>query len=362
MNELTPVSPFTITITQSELGVMTSLLTADGVSAKESIVCGQQSLLASYVYRADGGYRLVYTVVGSTGQADSFAEEDGILPTLFLGPDGNNYVSIVPYHPDKEMEISVPVFQRAGLPPKPSRPFTGDYIGTTATQAIFYQQDWSGKKPDKILCIAFEQGKPGKKTMLKSPLAGNARVAVSSEQMHLLGKRDHRDVHVQLDAAAQIVRERFLPLEESDHLRVIDLSFERNSHLLVQQQDKLQMITVSIDGSMATTTLIDFPDPLFNTWQPVALAGDIAVTRFNTESGNGWITTRNAELLELFYSKGERGYRNVLNGQLLQIDRERLIIASANRTTAHGYAIVFYSLAEDGEKNRELLVLNRSVL
>src|SRR5690606_12259415 len=122
-----------------------------------------------YIYKSDGTYHLVYTLVDTDGEIQSFVEDDGILPTLFLAPDQENYVSVVPYHLDKELEVSIPIFKREGMEqPKGNRPFTGNFIGTSNEFSIFFDVDiWSDKKPDKLLAIEFKSGAIKRKHNIK---------------------------------------------------------------------------------------------------------------------------------------------------------------------------------------------------
>ena len=132
MKNIDKINPFKSTIKKTEFGTLTKLVTAVGVSENGSISFGEKTLLANYVYKKGETYNLVYTIVDTDGNTESFIEDDGILPTLFLSPSQESYVSVVPYHPDKELEISIPVFNRENTElPKGNRPFVGDFIGTS---------------------------------------------------------------------------------------------------------------------------------------------------------------------------------------------------------------------------------------
>ncbi|MGY0037612.1 hypothetical protein [Pedobacter sp. NJ-S-72] len=159
MKNIEKTIPFKIEIKHTELGTVTLLTAESGISDKGSITFeNNKTLLASYVYNATS-YNLIYTIIDSNGDVeDSFMEDDGILPTLFISPGKQNYVSIVPYHPDKEFEISIPIFNRDALElPKGNRPFIGDFINTCTHYSIFHDVDiWSDTKPDKMMSIEFK--------------------------------------------------------------------------------------------------------------------------------------------------------------------------------------------------------------
>lgn len=360
MNNLSPVQPFQASVTPTGHGVLTTLTVDTSLSAKESIASGEKSLLTNYVYREDGTYQLVYTLVDRDGQTEHFAEDDGILPTLFLSPQQHAWVSIVPYHPDKELEISIPVFRRELVePPKGNRPFVGDFIGCTQTASIFHDADWSDTKPDKMLVMQFEHGLLKKKSNLKLALPGNNKVAITDSTIQLLAHVDDDWLHREIDEQGNELRRRTLAACGIYCLQLLELSFDADSYLLAQHEGSIVSVKIDMAGQSEITNLIAFEDEFFNTWRPVAIGGDMLVTRFNCEFGNGWLTTRKGQLIELYYSKGENGYRNLLNGEVLELPRDNLVISSLNRTADGAYAVVMYPMAGDDQNVRQLLILNR---
>lgn len=360
MKNLDKVAPYTSSITQGDWGTMTTLLAEAGVSTKDSIAFDEKTLLANYVYDKNGTYKLIYTVVGIGGSIDNYVEDDGILPTLFLSPDQENYVSVIPYHPDKELEISIPIFHREDVEmPKGNRPCTGDFIGTTDSYSILHDVPFEDNKPDKILAIEFINGKLKKKHNVKIPLPANNRIAICDKTIHLLTNDGSILLHREIDEKGNVLRSREIDAKDIDVLQILSSSFDHDSYLLAQDNDKIIIEKINAAGASAIIELVAFADPLFNTWLPVKIADDTFVTRFNSEFGNGWLTTKNDELLEIFYSKGEQGYRNLLTNELLSIQRDNLIISSINKTTEHAYAVVLYPLAGDGAENTEIIVLNR---
>ena len=360
MKNLDKVAPYTSSVAQGDWGTMTRLLAETAISAKDSISFADKTLLANYVYEKNGTYKLIYTTVAMDGSIENYAEDDGILPTLFLSPDQENYVSVIPYHPDKELEISIPVFHREDVElSKGNRPFTGNFIGTTDSHSIFHDVDFNDKKPDKLLAIEFINGKLKKKHNVKIPLPANNRIAICNKVIHLLANDGSILLHREIDEKGNVTRSREIDAHDIDVLQILSASFDKDSYLLAQAKDKIIIEKIDSDGTSEIIELVDFADPLFNTWLPVKIADDTFVTRFNSEFGNGWLTTKNAELLEIFYSKGEQGYRNLLTNEVLSIQRDKLIISSINKTTEHGYAVVLYPMAGDIADNAELIVLNR---
>lgn len=363
MKNIEKINPFKSTTQITKFGNVTTLITEKGISAHGSIAYKGKTLLANYVYKDSDTYHLVYTTIDNDGKIESFKDPDGILPTLFLSPDKENYVSIVPYHSDKELEISIPVFNRGKTElPKGNRPFLGDFIGTSHQFSIFYDVDrWSKSKPDKLLAIEFKNGVIKKKQQAKIGLPCNNKIFISNHEIHLLAKDENGWLHRLIDEKGNAIRNRRLHTKQSFYREIISLSFDGDSYLLSEEDGKIIIEKIAIDGNSEPVELIDITDPFFNTWRPVKISENTFVTRFNGEFGNGWFTTRNEQLLEIFYSKGLQGYRDLLSNDVWLTDKGDLIISSINNTTENAYSVVFYPKTDRGIRNNELVILNRSI-
>lgn len=357
------VNPYQSTIKKTDFGILTTLVSEAGVSTHGSISFGDKTVSANYVYDKRGTYQLVYTIIDTDGNTESFAEDSGILPTLFLSPAQKNYVSFVPYHPDKELEISVPVFNRDNTElPKGNRPFTGKFIGTTNQFSIFHEADiWSETKPDKMLSIEFKNDAIKKKQNIKIDLPRNNKIFINNGEIHLLANDKKGWLHRQIDELGDVIRERLIYPNKEWFWEILSLSFEENSYILCEEEGKISVEVIAPDLQCTTTDIADIENEFFNTWQPVKIAEDTFTANFNGEFGNGWLTIKNDKLLELFYSKNEKGYRNILTNEVLPMEKKDMIISSINRTGENSYAIIFYPSDERKTKNKELLVLNRNI-
>lgn len=363
MKNIDEINPFKSVIKKTAFGTLTILETEVEVSAKESIPFSGKSLLTNYNYTKEGTYDLVYTIVDKEGNTDSFVEDDGILPTLFLSPNQENHVSVVPYNPNKELEISIPIFNRENIEkPKANRPFTGKFIGTLNQFSIFYDVDiWSETKPDKLLAIEFKGENIKKKHNIKVPLPRNNKIFISDNEIHLLSKDNNGWLHRQIDEKGNEIKQRQIETNQQFFREIISLSFNKNSYLLAQNKGKIIIEKIAIDGKSEIIELIDITDPLFNTWQPVKISEETFVTRFNGEFGNGWFTTKNDQLLEIFYSKSQQGFKNLLTNEVLQMENDKSAISSINKTTDNSYAVIFYPMTDRGIKNNKLIILNREI-
>ena len=363
MKILDKINPFKSTVVQTEFGTVTTLVTEVEISEHGSINFEEKTLLANYVYTKDETHNLVYTLIDSEGKHESFVEDDGILPTLFLSPENEVYVSLVPYHPDKELEISIPVFNRENTDlPKGNRPFVGKFVGTTKQFSIFYDVDiWSDTKPDKLLAIEFKNGAIKKKHNVKISLPRNNKIFILNNEIHLLAKDSNGWLHRQIDESGKTIHERLIQSNQKYFRQILSISFEKESYILCEQKGKIIIEIISVNGKCESKELADIKDGFYNTWKPVKIADDTYITQFNGEFGNGWFTIKNDHLLELFYSKGERGYKNLLTDKVLRMNNENLVISSINKTMDNAYAIVFYPMTERGVKNKELIILNREI-
>jgi len=366
MKSLDKINPFKSTVVKTNFGTVTTLVVDSGITEHGSINIEGKTLLANYVDATDKSYkyRLVYTLIDGEGKHESFLEDEGILPTLFLSPDNEAYVSVQLYHPDKDLEISIPVFNRENTDlPKENRPFVGEFIGTTKQFSIFYHVDlWSDTKPDKLLAIEFKNGSIKKKHTIKIPLPKKNKIFITANEIHLLAKESNGWLHRQIDETGNTIRERLIRQPNAKFFReILSLSFKKESYILFEKEGRISVEIISSDGKCESKELADIKDGFYTTWQPVKTAEDMYVTRFNNEFGNGWFTIKNGQLLELFYSKGEKGYKNLLTNEVLPMNNEILFISSVNKTTENNYAVVFYPKTDKETKNKKLIVLNREL-
>jgi len=350
-------------VERTDFGTITTLTTAIGFSAKDSINFGEKTISANYV-DSETSYNVVYSVVDSDGNVEgSYVEEDGISPTLFKSPDREIYVSMIPYHPDKEPEISIPLFNREHVEmPKPNRPFTGDFIGTVNQSAIFHDVDiWSDKKPDKLLNIEYKNGRIKKKHTIKLDFPKNNHLCIHDNEIHLLGREDDVFVHRRIDEMGNVIQERRVNRGVFFCRQAITLGFDKPSSLLAGEDGKFLLLKIDADGRLQEKELFDIQDEIFNAWPPTEIAKDTYVIRFTTEFGNGWFSICEDNLLELYYGKDVQGYKNLLTGDVIELGRDDLILSSLNKTKDNSYAVIFYPRVERGENYKELLLLNKTL-
>lgn len=353
-------SPFKVKQVALPLARLTILEGPFQVSVKDQIDSHSGTLIACYIYDAAGNYQLYYVLVHMQGTLEVFKEAAGILPTFFKSPGGITYVSLIPCHPDKELEISIPVFRQADTPlPKGARPFTGDFIGNTGDAAIFLHIDaFTEHKPDKLLSITFKTGST-KKKQIKLPLPARNKICMDQQEIHLLGRQDQQWIHRQTDALGQEIRRRVIDSKHLFYREAITLSFEKVSYLLAQDAGQIILEKVHVNGSIEAIMLWDIGDPFYNTWRPVRIGEAIYGVHFNTGHGNGWFILHQERLVEIFYNKDTHGYRNLMNNQVLELSCS-CIISGINKTAENAYAVVLYP-REEANKSTQIYILNRSL-
>ncbi|NML37334.1 hypothetical protein HHL17_09000 [Chitinophaga sp. G-6-1-13] len=365
MNNNITVEPFQIETTRTALAVVTHLTATTGVSHRDNITYGEQTLMANYVYNSRS-YKTVYTLMDADGTViNSYEEEDGVLPTLFTSPSGEAFVSVVPYHPDKELEISIPVFNREQTEkPKGNRPFTGNFMNVVKDTAVFYDKDqWSSEKPDKMLTIVFKDGIIKKKNNIKIPPPAHNKIYVADNEIHLLREVNEQWIHRQINEKGEEVKRRELDMGRHYARDIITCSFEETSCLLADEENGLlALLLVDTAGTVTRKELFDLGDPIFNTWCAVCIGPGTFAIRFNTEFGNGWMVVRNHQLVELFYSKGVQGYKNLLTGEVISIPTEdKLILSGLNKTRENALAAIIYLKSDKSKEQKTLFIINRTI-
>ncbi len=362
MKNIDKIYCFNNSTENSEFEKITTLTVGTEISTKGSIIYNEGSLLTNYIYREDGTYDLVYTIIDVFGNEESYKENDGVLPTLFLNPSLENYVSVIPYHPTKELEISIPIFNRENIEiPKGNRPFVGNFIGVSNKYSLFYDVDmWSDTKPDKLLAIEFKEKGIKKKYNVKVPLPRNNKIFINNDEIHLLSIDKNGWLHRQIDEKGNEIRKRNIKSTRSFFWQILSLSFEEDSYILSEKKGKIHIETITRECTCITQEVADIKDEFFNTWQPIKISEHTFVTRFNGEFGNGWLTTRKNELLELYYSKDVKGFKEIKTGRTLLLSEDNLVISSLNKTKENNYSVILYPMTDRETKNK-IIILNKKL-
>lgn len=364
MNQKNPVksNPYSVKIKQTTLGVLTTLTAEKQISVRSSIGGVNLTLIASTVYNQ--GSRMYYTTIDTAGNEEIFMEEEYmILPTLFLDPNQRNFVSVA-HIPSKEMEITLPVFNRdENLPlPKANRPFVGEFVGVSNQFSILYNVDsWSKDKPDKMLAIEFNNGTLKKKHNVKIEFPNRNKIYISNNEIHLLGRDNDTWWHRQINEKGKVIRQKEVFSDRLFYWEAINLSFESDSYLIYQNEEKTYLEKIDTSGKCTSIELIHLGNPFYSTWRPVQIAEKTVVMNFTSEFGNGWLTIKDDQLIELYYQKGVKGYKNWITNEIIELSEDDLIINGIQKTGENSYSVTFYHSKADRRDIRKILVLNRTL-
>jgi hypothetical protein len=365
MEELKVFDKLEVKTINVECGVITILMASTGISCRGNIGWDNKTVLTNYVYKKDETYDLVYSIIDIDGKIQrNYLENNGILPTLFKSPDNELYVSIVVYDPDKELEMSVPVLNRKSFEiPKPNRPFSGKYFGNINQSCIFYDIDiFSDKKQDKLLNIEFKNGIIKKKHNIKIDFPKDNKIYIRNNEIHLLGKDKNLYIHRQIDEFGKEIKQRKINLGTLWCREVFELKFDNISSMLCNDNGKIMLLEVDENGKINVKNLIDIGDQIYNTWKPIEIGNNSYVIQYNTGFGNGWFTIKEKELVEVYYGKGGKGYKNLLTNKIIDMGNNDLILYGINETEINKYAIVFYGNAKNLKNNKEIIILNKNIV
>lgn len=366
MKNLEKINPFQIEIERVNFGILTTLTSKSGITTQKSISYREKCLLANYVYDENENYNLVYTLVDNEGNTESFVEEDGVLPTLFLSPCGEAFVYVQPYDPDKELDICIPIFHRELIKePKRKRPFAGNFIGVLHNYSVLYDNwsnAWSDTKPDKLRAIEFKNGMIKKEHNSKIPLPKGNKMFIHNNEIHLLGRNGEEFIHRQIDEKGKEIQRRNIHLKFGWFREIINLSFDETSYLIVDIDGELFLEKILIDGKSEVIKLIDIKDEFYATFKPEKIADNTYGIRFTTEPGNGWFILKDEQLVAFYYSKGVKGYKNLLTNEILEMKDENLVLSGLNKTIENSYAVSFYPRTEKGKTtNKKLIIFNTTI-
>jgi len=350
---------------QTGFGAVTYIYAKHGITHNgHQINSDNESIVATYVYEKNQNYQLIYLIIDSNGAVNNILHEtEGILPSLFKSPKNEVWISLMPYHPDKDMEISIPFFNRTPFElPKPNRPFAGKYFGTYDNSAFFiFCDSFSQGKADKLLRIEFKDSTIKKKHNIKIELPSQNSAIIVDNQIHLLARVKSMLTHRLIDETGKTLQQREIPYGDYNSTEIISLDFAKASTILATKDDSLYLITILPNGEISEKVLLKIDSQFYYLWSGIELSENTKLYRFTHENGNGWFVMRNNEIIECFMNNPDQAYTNPLNKQVIDLEFKDLILSGANKTKENAYALTFYPRTENREPNKTIIVLNRDL-
>lgn len=275
-------------------------LTASGVRSNYSdpVVAGGTAWIGG-AYYGDGGIKHFYAAVAGPGAGRVIVEDQGQLPKMFAGADGELWAIV-------NDDESRNVFRRVGGEVRHvTSTFVGDPLWVDGEVLVVLAAMGSNAKPDRVLRHDLSTGK---RWIKKLPYPSQATLLRNASGIHAFAKGRHR----LLSAMGDVLRERTLDLAGLD----------------------ITPITLAFDGvSTAVATRVgESDDPFVPTtlyWLDIDAGGRVARTALaeGTFANLAAKTSDDGAVLVRFVGGGDNGWL---------VLRDRTIVDSV-RSTEHGY-------------------------
>lgn len=340
-----------------------------GFSFKQSISQGDDTWLVFYAYNSKGSYHVIYAVMNASGNIGAVLHEpEGILPTLFHAPGGALWVTLTPYHPDKEQEVFLPVAERANFTPlKPGRQFPGDFIGTIENSALCWQQEtFSDKKPDKLLLLQYKDGNVQKKKELKIEQPNRNKPLVAQGKVYLISWGEDGLLCRIMDLEGKILSSRKLAFypEQFEVLAVSEAG--EISLFYTDAGGEMGVCKIAANGDVTRTAALTTGLDIYSTWPVLWLNADTFLLKFTHEEGNGWIVIRNNTAVECFVQgKSDGLFTDLVSNKNIRLHDKALILWDAVKLGEHRYALSFYPSPENARDTKganAIFIFQRSIV
>jgi hypothetical protein len=257
------------------------------------------------------GYDTVYVGLGADERV--VKEDQGVLPTMFIGPDGKLWAVVTNPFGDRDCEVVRPV---GGPPHKGRKPFVGTPLWLEGNVLVLASSDlYSSDKPDRWLRydLATEKTK-----VIRLPLPSGGKFIRNAEGIQCLARTQHR----LLSPTGDVLRERALALEGLA-VQPVDLRFNGASTALAHDRDTLWWLTIGTDGTVRHHELKK--GPFYALYAPQR-AAEMLVARYVDETGNGWVCIREGRLVSWVHST-ETGYADGDGRTVVALPRARWILS-----------------------------------
>jgi hypothetical protein len=307
---------------------------AAGISHHGTHTSGNEVWLVANAYTDAVLYETVYVVLGETDRV--LVEDQGVLPTMFAGPDNAVWAVVTNPYGSRDREIIRPV---GGPPGKPFAPFVGEPLWMESGEMLFVNTDaFSSTKPDRWLRYHLTKGV---QKIVKLPLPNKGLYLRNEEGIHGLARTQHR----LYDPKGKVLRERALGLDGLI-LRPIELRFDGRSELIGTDSTTLWWLTVDPDGSVERSPLMS--GSFYNLWPVQSHASGAVAVRHNGEQGNGWAIARDGQLLTSVRSD-EHGYVDSTGRRTIELPAGSWIL-SGLEMVGNDLAVIAYDRPSQGNR------------
>ncbi len=326
-------------------------------------------LLANYIYTDSeevNAFELVYTLIDSEGAKREIVESEGILPTLFLNPNQENFVAVATEKEGVEGQEILSVIKRSAKADTESFFFpdtlAGRFVGCTKSNSIFYEVDiWKDTQQDVLTYVRFHDSLVKEVKKVNIPFPKGNKVYVHQNEIHLITEVESGWLHRQLNEEGIEVRRRVLEFDFPFVHEALRLSFDDKSFLLCEEYGEIGIVEIDEEGNCLFGDLYDLGDEFFGTWHPQAITATTSAVQFTTEYGNGWLVIDSDNLIELVYNKNKTGYENKLTKEVLNLGANDMILSSISAITDNQIGLIFHPRKARKEVNNKLYVLQHTI-
>jgi hypothetical protein len=292
-------------------GPLTWIAGAAGFSHQGQVVVGDTLWLTGNAYKDPAlTYDTVYIGLGADERV--LKEDQGVLPTMFVGPDGRLWAVVTNPYGDRDCEVVRPV---GGRPHKGRRPFVGTPLWLDGNVLVLLNSDAFSDKPDRWL--RYDLGDE-KAKILKLPPPGRGKFLRNDQGIQCLAGMTHR----LLSPTGEVLRERALPLERLG-VQPVDLRFDGTSTAAAHDGQIWWWLTIGGDGSV---TRKEIAKRAFYTLFPPERVTDTLVFRYVDETGNGWVCVRDGTLISSVHST-ETGYVDGAGQTVIALPSARWVLS-----------------------------------
>jgi hypothetical protein len=314
---------------EGELSIITG---PTGLSHHGQLVVGTSLFVTGNAYKTDSLYDTVY--VELFGEDRSIREDQGVLPSMFVGPDGALWAVVTNPYGDRDTEVVRAV---GGPVKKPRAPFVGEPLWLDGDILVRVKgSSFDPHKPDRMMRYDLRTEKAQTFTI---PLPALGRYLRSADGIHCVARTSHR----LLSPKGEVLRERTLDVGEL-MVEPVDLSFEAESTLIGANREAMWWLTVSPDGSTKRRELVKGN---FYSLYPPERAGDAIVVRYVDERGNGWVSLKERSTRAVHST--ESGYVDREGQTVVALPKRKKWILSGLSAVGRDIAVSFYEQAAGGD-------------
>ncbi|MDR2221727.1 MAG: hypothetical protein LBE34_03195 [Flavobacteriaceae bacterium] len=351
---------------QTSFGLITTVEVPGALNFKSSCWNENGLLIANYIVddkQATSEYKIVYSLINQKGEVSNVDSNEGALPILFSNSKGEPFV----YYTKGTSNDLKAIIETVNIKGEKERSqtnvdaFQGRFVGCTNESSIFYHVDiWQENEKDTITILRFDNQNKVTQKQLEIPLPKANKIFVENGEIHLITEMEEGWLHRQIDEEGKELKRRILDFDFPFVHEAISLSFQKKSYLLCEENGEIGVVEIEINGDCLYADLFNIGDEFFGTWHPQIIGEGKAAVQFTTEFGNGWLTIQEDELIELFYNKNKKGYKNLLTKETLEIDTNDLALGSINKVNENTFGLVFYPRKQRKETYNKVFILQHS--